>query len=59
MLTFMWFPFAFFCIYLTISVALKLGAFEEVMENVPRWGSGIVFDPLAGTITKVAPTLTR
>ena len=45
--------------YLTVSVAFKFGALAQVMENIPRWGSGIVFDPLAGTITKVAPTLTR
>jgi len=45
--------------YLTVSVALRLGALAQVIENVPRWGSGTVFDPFAGTTTKVAPTLMR
>jgi len=45
--------------YLTVSVAFKLGALAQVMENVPRWGNGTVFEPLAGTTTTVAPILMR
>jgi len=45
--------------YLTVSVAFKLGALAQVMENVPRWGSGMVFDPLVGMTTRVAPILMR